>query len=123
MGQRYTWEGVGRRKVWFRKGEKRQAGHTGVELTFVFSRGSGLRAHGAAHKHPMAPVEGLIYQGDSWDTSARGQRQPLSLYDHRIPSGDLDSFSLLGPQPPIFKPHASHSTSILHSPGGCSRGR
>lgn len=74
MGQRYTWEGVGRRKVWFRKGEKRQAGHTGVELTFVFSRGSGLRAHGAAHKHPMAPVEGLIYQGDSWDTSAHGQR-------------------------------------------------
>ena len=33
--------------------------------TFVFSCSSGLRAHGAAHKHSVAPVEGLIYQGHS----------------------------------------------------------
>lgn len=38
---------------------------TGVKqevLTFVFSRCSGLGAHGTAHKHPVAPVD-LIYKG------------------------------------------------------------
>ena len=102
------WEGVGRRKVWFRKGEKRQAGHTGVELTFVFSRGSGLRAHGAAHKHPVAPVEGLIYQGDSWDTSAHGQRQPLSLYDHSIPPASLGNMCYFLVQLPLLSEEMSH---------------
>lgn len=37
----------------------------GRVLTFVFSCSSGLRAHGTAHKHSVAPVEGLIYQGYS----------------------------------------------------------
>lgn len=118
-GEKIHLEGVGRRKVWLREGEKRQGGHrseAGRALTFVFSRCSGLGAHGTAHKHPVAPVEGLIYQGDSWDTRAHGHRQPLSLHHHSIPSGDLSSYCLLGPPLWIFKPHAARLH--LDSPGG-----
>lgn len=102
------------------EGEKRQGGQrseAGRALTFVFSRCSGLGAHGTAHKHPVAPVEGLIYQGDSWDTRAHGQRQPLSLHHHSIPFGDLNSYSLLGPPLWIFKPYAAPSTLILQGRG------
>lgn len=50
-------------------GGEEATGYTGEEQwkvrTFVFSCSSGLRAHGAAHKHSVAPIEGLIYQGHS----------------------------------------------------------
>lgn len=60
-------------------------------------------AHGTAHKHPVAPVEGLIYKGDSWDTRAHGQRQPISLHH---PLSLLVISTLLSPRTSlwIFKP-------------------
>lgn len=60
---------AGRRKAWSGRDRSSDVGTqergTGRALTFVFSRSSGLRAHGTAHKHPVAPAEGLVYQGYS----------------------------------------------------------